>query len=232
MGVIVLIKAIIFDAFGTLFKVVNGGSARTIMSFIRQAGNVLDEKKFIAEWKAYYKRKTIYGNFMTERSIFISRIQMFYERYNVSRNAEKDADVLLSSAYERGIYPEVIYSVEELRKKYRVFIGSNTDNDVLHSVMRRNKVSVDGVFTSEDIKCYKPNIEFYNKILSRTGLSAQETVFAGDSVTDDVIGAKGAGMKAILIDRNNEYSVNTADMVLDRLPLPEDIDIIQRVKSE
>ena len=51
-------KAIIFDAFGTLFKVTSGGSARTIMQHITENGIVVDEKAFLDEWKAFYKKHT------------------------------------------------------------------------------------------------------------------------------------------------------------------------------
>ena len=91
-----IISTIIFDAFGTLFKVTNGASARQIISYIRDAGIEIDETEFISEWKDYYKRKTSYNaNFMTERNIFISRIDMFYKRYGVLRSAEDDANIQL-----------------------------------------------------------------------------------------------------------------------------------------
>ena len=41
-----MIKAIIFDAFGTLFKVTGGASARTIISHIEKAGVAVDESAF------------------------------------------------------------------------------------------------------------------------------------------------------------------------------------------
>ena len=101
-------RAIIFDAFGTLFRVTSGGSAKTIMKNITDCGNVVDEKAFLEEWKSYYKNHTLDNcEFMTERDIFIARIQMFYDRYNVSRNAENDADSLLAGAFEREAYPEI-----------------------------------------------------------------------------------------------------------------------------
>ena len=91
------IRAIIFDAFGTLFKVTNGGSAKTIMKNISECGGVVDEKSFLEEWRTFYKKHILYGGeFMSERDIFIARIQMFYDRYNVNRNAEDDADSLLA----------------------------------------------------------------------------------------------------------------------------------------
>lgn len=112
-------KAIIFDAFGTLFKVTNNGSARTIM------------------------------------------------------------------------------------EKYLVLIGSNTDNDVLESVMRKNDIVVHKVYTSQDLKCYKPNPLFFKRILDDNGLLPQEVLFVGDSITDDILGPKKLGIKTAWVDRNN-----------------------------
>jgi len=195
-------KAIIFDAFGTLFKVTNGGSARTIRNHIIAAGFTVEEAAFLEEWKAYYKKHT--GDeceFMTEREIFITRIQMFYDRYGVSRSAEEDADALLAGAFEREVYPEVKTVLAGLMEHYQVFIGSNTDNDVLESVMRKNDVRVHKVYTSEGLRCYKPNPKFFEQILKENDLMAEEVLFVGDSATDDILGPKAVGMKTVWVDR-------------------------------
>ena len=169
-------KAIAFDAFGTLIKVTNGGSARTILNNITAGGGSVDEKAFMAEWKAYYKDHTKNDcPFMKERDIFISRIQMFYDRYGVKRDAAEDADALLSGAFERESYPEAKTVLDKLRMKYPVFIASNTDNNVLDSVMRKNNITADKIYTSEDLKCYKPDRRFFDSVLAveqKLGVSA------------------------------------------------------------
>ena len=196
-------KAIIFDAFGTLFKVTSGGSAKAIIKNITDCGISVDEKAFHAEWKSYYKKHTSSDcTFMTERDIFISRIQMFYHRYHVQRNAEHDADSLLATAFQREAYPEAKTVLHELMKDHSVFIGSNTDNDVLESVMEKNNITVHKVYTSENLKCYKPSSQFFTQILADNGLSANEVLFVGDSITDDIKGPKAIGMKTVWIDRN------------------------------
>lgn len=211
-------KAIIFDAFGTLFKVTSGGSARTIMNHIVATGGLVDEKEFLEEWKAYYKKHTIGDTtFMTERDIFISRIQMFYDRYNVCRSAEEDADSLLAGAFQRESYPEVKGTIDTLTQRYQVIIGSNTDNDVLESVMKKNNITVHKIYTSENLKCYKPNPKFYRSILDENGLSPQEVMFVGDSITDDVLGPKVVGIKTTWIDRNGIGGKNGQDYTISDL---------------
>lgn len=218
-------RAIIFDAFGTLFRVTNGGSAKTIMKNITDCGKVVDEKVFLEEWKAYYKKHTLSNcDFMTEREIFIARIQMFYDRYKINRNAENDADSLLAEAFERKAYPEIKTVLNELMKNYLVIIGSNTDNDVLESVMRKNSITVHKVYTSENLRCYKPAGRFYTQILEDNELSPEEVLFVGDSITDDILGPKAVGIKTIWIDRNRiggnngqDYTITDLNGVLDFL---------------
>ena len=198
-----MMKAIIFDAFGTLFQVTNGGSARSIIRIITDCGGVVDEKAFMEEWKWYYKKHTREDSvFKTEHDIFIARIQMFFDRYGIKKCAEKAADALLADALERKTYPEAKAVIEELKKKYMVFIGSNTDNAVLDSVMHKNDIIVHKVYTSEDLRCYKPNPAYYLNILKRNDLMPEEVLFVGDSITDDIMGPKSIGIKTAWIDRN------------------------------
>ena len=89
---------------------------------------------------------------------------MFYDRYGVKRDAAEDADALLSGAFERESYPEAKTVLDKLRMKYPVFIASNTDNNVLDSVMRKNNITADKIYTSEDLKCYKPDRRFFDAV--------------------------------------------------------------------
>ena len=198
-----MITTVIFDAFGTLFKVEKGASAKTIICNILSAGAEVDQIQFLDEWKSFYKNNTApNAEFMTERDIFISRIQMFYDRYHVKRNAENDADSLLATAFARGAYPETKDVLHDLMENYLVFIGSNTDNDVLECVMQNNNVTVHKVYTSENLKCYKPSGHFFRQILDDSALLANEVLFVGDSVTDDIMGPKAIGIKTVWIDRD------------------------------
>lgn len=207
-------KAIIFDAFGTLFNV-GGGSAKTIINNIAASGRRVDEKEFLEEWKSYYKENTTGDcGFMKERDIFISRIQMFYDRYGVDRSAEKDADALLAGAFEREAYPEVKDVIDTLMQKYQIFIGSNTDNDVIESVIRKNGIKVHKIYTSENLKCYKPNPRFFKTILDENHLPSQEVMFVGDSITDDILGPKTIGIKTTWIDRSRIGGDNGQDYTI------------------
>lgn len=214
-----MIKAIIFDAFGTLFKVTGGASARKIISYIEETGQVVCEKAFMDEWKSFYREKTLdSAGFLTEREMFISRIKMFYERYGVLRDPENDADDLLKEAHFREVYDDALPALERLKKNHSVFIGSNSDNDVLYSVMEKSGMETHKVYTSESLRCYKPSPRFYTNILEENGLRPCEVLFVGDSLTDDIYGPNKVGIKTCWVNRTGaKAGVYVPDHVVENL---------------
>ena len=66
----------------------------------------------------------------------------------------------------------------------------------------KNSITVHKVYTSENLKCYKPDSRFFAQILDDNGLSSHEVLFVGDSITDDILGPKAIGIKTVWIDRN------------------------------
>jgi HAD superfamily hydrolase (TIGR01549 family) len=58
--------------------------------------------------------------------------------------------------------------------------------------------------TSWEIGYDKPRPEIFHAALERAGVKAGEAIFVGDQYEQDVLGARGVGMKAVLIDRRKK----------------------------
>ncbi len=200
-----MIKTVIFDAFDTLFQVEKGASAKYIIDRITQCGYTVDEAEFHKLWKAYYTEHTSADNiFKTEREIFTARIKMLYNKYGVSYDAVADANLLMEKSKNRCVFDDVIPTLEALKGKCSVYIGSNTDNDVLSAVMQKNGITVDKIYTSENLRCYKPSAMFYNAIVKENGLLYNEVLFVGDSLTDDVLGPKNVNITTCWLNREGK----------------------------
>ncbi len=200
-----MIKTIVFDAFDTLFRVESGASARYVINRIAESGRGVDEAEFHRVWKEYYNQNTVNCNvFKTEREIFTSRIRMLYDRYGICGDADADANLLMEKSKNRCVFDDVVPTLEFLKGKCDIYIGSNTDNDVLFAVMQKNGVKVDKVYTSENLRCYKPSKQFYKTIINENRLLCDEVLFVGDSLTDDVFGPQKAGIKACWLNRNGK----------------------------
>jgi putative hydrolase of the HAD superfamily len=57
------------------------------------------------------------------------------------------------------------------------------------------------VVTSKEVGSNKPEPPIFLAALDRAGVSASEAVYVGDQYDTDVVGARGVGIKPILIDR-------------------------------
>jgi putative hydrolase of the HAD superfamily len=64
---------------------------------------------------------------------------------------------------------------------------------------------LDFVVTSEEVGSDKPKPPIFLAALDRAGVNASEAAHIGDQYEIDVVGARGAGIKPILIDRYDIY---------------------------
>ena len=70
--------------------------------------------------------------------------------------------------------------------------------------MQKNRITVDKIYTSENLRCYKPSAQFYNAIVNENGLLYNEVLFVGDSLTDDVLGPKNVKIKTCWLNREGK----------------------------
>ena len=197
-----MIKAIIFDAYGTLISTGNG-SVRAAEKILALNGRSdIDPKEFYARWKVFHKiHMDDLDCFITEEKIFEKDLCELYNLYSINGDYEKDVRIMLDTLGKRKAFPETCEVLELLSQKYIVAIGSTSDTAPLLSDINNNHLNVAKVFTSEALRVYKPRKEFYEKILAELNVSADEALFVGDSLIDDVEGPQNAGLRACWINR-------------------------------
>jgi HAD superfamily hydrolase (TIGR01509 family) len=98
--------------------------------------------------------------------------------------------------------PGVVPALEQLRElRLRLVVVSNA-NGTLRSHMTRVGLSgyFDHVLDSADEGVEKPDPRFFEIALERSGASRESTMHVGDLYHVDVIGARNAGLRAVLVD--------------------------------
>jgi putative hydrolase of the HAD superfamily len=111
-------------------------------------------------------------------------------------------EVLLASL-RFTVFPDVEPALAELRRRrLRLVVVSNWDWS-LHLVLERLNLAplLDGVVTSAEAAARKPAGEIFARGLALAGASPDEALHVGDSVAEDVEGARAAGITPVLIDR-------------------------------
>lgn len=86
----------------------------------------------------------------------------------------------------------------------RLGLLSNTGRDLDHFA-EHHELDVDAVLGSRVHGRTKPHPSIFEAALARVGAPAEEAVMVGDSLEDDIAGALGIGMEAILLDRDDRH---------------------------
>ncbi len=199
-----MIKAVVFDAYGTLIST-GTGSLDATKKILGLYDSPISAKAFYGDWKKYH-RAHIDGlsRFVPEETIFRWDLEKLYRQYGMPGNAAEDVRIMLDTLGNRTAFPESKKVVERLKPAVTVCIGSTTDTEPLLRDLDRAGITVDHIFTSEDLQVYKPQKAFYEKILAALTLLPEEVLFVGDSLTDDVFGPRQAGMKTCWVNRKGQ----------------------------
>jgi 2-haloalkanoic acid dehalogenase type II len=199
-----MIKAIIFDVYGTLIDTKDGSIKATNLILSKNHSN-LDPKVIYAKWKRYHvKHISELSTFLKEEEIFLKDLRKLYRDFEINGDAKEDINIMLNSLNERDAFPETKDVLERLKYKYKIYIGSNTDTEPLLLNLNRNNIEVDEYFTSESLQTYKPKKDFFEKILNQIRCNIDEVVYVGDSQVDDILGAKALNIYTVWVNRKKQ----------------------------
>lgn len=109
-----------------------------------------------------------------------------------------------STAEAWALYPEVKSILSTLReRRFILQVVSNFDSRLLGILDRLNIAACfDSIVISSRAGFAKPAPEIFHAALRLHRLKAAETLHVGDSLDKDAAGAAGAGLRGVLLDRN------------------------------
>ena len=192
-------KAIVFDAYGTLFDVNSAAekSKDKIGNKWENFANFWITTQLEYTWLRSLMKK--HKNFwqITEDSLDKSM-----ETFQIDKSLRND---LLSLYKELSPYPEVKNVLENLKKKsFKLAILSNGTPELLNHLVKSSDLEnlFDDIFSVEEVKIYKPDPKVYDIPVNKYKVSKGEITFLSAN-TWDVSGAGNYGYNSIWVNRNN-----------------------------
>ena len=117
------------------------------------------------------------------------------------------------------LYEDAIPVLSELRERgLKIGLVSNTSRD-LDAFIRHFALDVDAWISSGSHGKVKPSPTIFRVVLDLLEVAPEEAVMVGDSLVDDVEGARALGMRAFLLDREGRYP-DRPDTLRDLASLP------------
>lgn len=206
------LKAIFFDAAGTLFYLTNNvGHHYAIVA--EEIGLKLDADKldraFVSAWNQMPKRPSIDGpRENDDKGWWRALVDLVLDQVAPSLS-EIDRDNFLEIAYEHfaeagvwEVYPEVVDVLEKLQPQFWLAVISNFDGR-LRFILERLGISkfFQHVFISSELGADKPDPEIFRRALKFSRLKPDQVLHVGDDAERDWKAASSAGLSIFQLDR-------------------------------
>jgi putative hydrolase of the HAD superfamily len=207
-----VIRAILFDAAGTLFHLTK--TVGDHYAYVgREVGLDLDVHKlegaFHAAWKQMPRRLAIDGPRKNDdKGWWRELVGHVFDQVAPSVN-ELDRDNFFEVAYEHfaepgvwELYPEVPEVLEQLQPRFQLAVISNFDGR-LRFILQHLGISnyFSYIFISSELGADKPDPEIFRRALKIMHLDADEVIHVGDDPERDWKAAATAGLLVFRLDR-------------------------------
>ena len=192
-------KAIVFDAYGTLFDV---------NSAAKKCKDKIGTKweNFANYWRTTQLEYTWLRSLMKKHKNFWQitedSLDKSMETFQIDKSLRNE---LLNLYRELSPYPEVKNVLEKLKNKsLKIAILSNGTPDLLNHLVKSSKLEnlFNDIFSVESVKIYKPDPKVYDIPINKYKVSKEEITFLSAN-TWDVSGAGNYGYNSIWVNRNN-----------------------------
>ena len=229
-----MIKAVFFDFYKTL-----GVWGQPLEVSLEK---IAERYQFEIDWERYATaRENLYadasGSDPTEHSLLgtmqeiIASYYEFMKELGVQKHVEQMTWELLQSehslfaASNATLYDDTVPTLQHLQNAgFRLAIVSNWDTP-LDPLTGRLGIAhyFDIIVASHDARVLsaKPDSHIFNYTLAAIEVSAAEAVHVGDTYEADIIGAKDAGIRSILIDRDGTQTGRWHETIQNLSELPE-----------
>ncbi|HIP88623.1 MAG TPA: TIGR02253 family HAD-type hydrolase [Thermococcus paralvinellae] len=134
----------------------------------------------------------------------------FFRLFNLDLRYE---ELLTAYPHKIRVFPDVIPTLEWLKEEgYRLgIITSGPKYQRLKLRIAKLDNYFDVIVTRDDLKTVKPDPKIFLYALEKLKVEPDEAMMIGDSLEQDVYGAKSVGMVTVWINRSNDKGYNFAD---------------------
>jgi putative hydrolase of the HAD superfamily len=207
------IRVVFFDAAGTLFEV-RGSVGQIYSTELKHFGVDIPAIELERRFVAAFRRRSLCSPQSSGPEDRLEREKLWwFELVREVLGGWTTGEILrryFEVVFERfrtetawQLFPDTVNSLERLRTSgRRLGIISNFDSrllDVLENIGIRHYFGQ--VTLSWQVGAAKPDARIFQAALAAANVPAPRAMHVGDSWRDDYLGARGAGLQAVLLDR-------------------------------
>ena len=217
-----MIKAVFIDYMGTTVDERSSEMAEIVRRICKQSA-VPDPKqvqRFILDTRRRYEADGYLDAYLTEDEIADRLVQDMEAQIGLTDEPDALRSLIRSHWVNAPVFPDARAFFQ--RCPVPIYIITNNGMPYMEQALERNGLKPAGVVSADTVRAYKPHQEIFGKALRLSSCAPDETVHIGDSYDTDVVGARSAGIRPVLLLRGRAQAhgdVDAADDLTQALKL-------------
>ena len=192
--------AISFDCYGTLIDW-ESGILPVLRAVLASHGQDLPDAAIL---KLYgeFEAEAESGPYQSYRNVLQAVVRAFADRFRFQASSA-EIQSLDESVRAWPPFPDTVAALGELRKRYKLVVISNIDDDLFAETRKRLGVEFNAVITAEQARSYKPSLNNFQMALKTLAISPDRLLHAAQSVYHDVVPARSLGISTVWVNRKS-----------------------------
>jgi 2-haloacid dehalogenase len=188
-------EALTFDVYGTLIDWETG-----IAGWLRPFAEASDDA--LLESFARHEATLEAGPYRPYREVLAEALRGVGRDFGFEPTDEQAA-AFGASVGVWPAFPDSVAALAALRKRFRLGVITNCDDDLFALSNRRLGVEFDWVITAQQARGYKPRLENFTYAFERIDVPRERILHVAQSLFHDHVPAKTLGMTTVWIDRRH-----------------------------
>jgi 2-haloacid dehalogenase len=112
-----------------------------------------------------------------------------------------EVGALAASVGDWPPFSDSVAALAALKRRFRLAIISNIDDDLFAASQRRLGVDFDWIITAQQARSYKPSLNNFRLALERIGVPQEQVLHVAQSLFHDHVPAKQLGLETVWVNR-------------------------------
>ena len=210
-----MVKAVFIDYMGTTVEERSQEMAEIVRRICKNS-NLHDPKqvlRFILETRRRYEAGSYLDAYLTEDEIVGRLIADMAEQIGLTEEPSVLFDLIHGHWVNAPVFPDARIFFDQC--PVPIYIITNNGLPYMERALACNGLKAAGVFSADSVRAYKPHREIFDEALRLSGCMPDEVVHIGDSYDTDAAGARGAGIRPVLLLRGREQQYDDVDAMDD-----------------
>ena len=206
-----MVKAVFIDYMGTTVDEHSPEMTEIVRRICKNSGlhDSRQVQRFILDTRRRYEANSYLDTYLSEDEIVTRLILDMEAQIGLRDDPAVLCDLIHSHWVNAPLFPDTRTFFD--RCPVPIYIITNNGLPYMERALQSNRLKAAGVVSADTARAYKPHKEIFDEALRVSGCTPGEVIHIGDSYDTDVVGARNAGIRPVLLLRGHARQHDDVD---------------------